>query len=46
MMAIIGRIRREGEVVHLLAQQLFDLLGDLVDLSDRRGEFKLPTAGG
>lgn len=29
MMAINGRIKREGEVVHLVAQQLFDLSGDL-----------------
>ncbi|OWV98005.1 hypothetical protein ATY79_21900 [Rhizobium sp. R693] len=28
MMAINGRIQREGEVVHLVAQQLFDLSGD------------------
>jgi error-prone DNA polymerase len=27
MMAINGRIQREGEVVHLIAQQLFDLSG-------------------
>ena len=35
MMAINGRIQREGEVVHLVAQQLFDLSGDLVGLADR-----------
>lgn len=28
-MAINGQIQREGEVVHLVAQQLFDLTGDL-----------------
>jgi error-prone DNA polymerase len=33
MMAIHGRIQREGEVVHLVAQQLFDLSGDLVGLA-------------
>lgn len=30
MMAINGRIQREGEVVHLVAQQFFDLSGELV----------------
>lgn len=43
MMAINGRIQREGEVVHLVAQQLFDLSGDLVGLADRDEEFKLPA---
>jgi error-prone DNA polymerase len=35
MMAINGRIQREGDVVHLVAQQLFDLSGDLSGLADR-----------
>ncbi|NDK54004.1 error-prone DNA polymerase [Rhizobium laguerreae] len=46
MMAINGRIQREGEVVHLIAQQLFDLSGDLSALADRDGTFKLPTGRG
>ncbi|MBY5592369.1 error-prone DNA polymerase [Rhizobium leguminosarum] len=46
MMAINGRIQREGEVVHLIAQQLFDLSGDLSALADSDGEFKLPTGRG
>ncbi|MGR9500104.1 error-prone DNA polymerase (plasmid) [Rhizobium leguminosarum] len=46
MMAINGRIQREREVVHLIAQQLFDLSGDLTALADRDGEFKLPTGRG
>ncbi|MGO8104728.1 error-prone DNA polymerase [Rhizobium leguminosarum] len=46
MMAINGRAQREGEVVHLIAQQLFDLSGDLSALADRDGEFKLPTGRG
>jgi error-prone DNA polymerase len=46
MMAINGRIQREGEVVHLIAQQLFDLSGDLSGLADRDGEFKLPAGRG
>ncbi|MHC2459906.1 hypothetical protein ACVMIX_006610 [Rhizobium leguminosarum] len=40
---INGRIQREGEVVHLVARQLFDLSGDLVGLADRDEEFKLPA---
>ncbi|ANL50990.1 DNA polymerase III subunit alpha domain-containing protein (plasmid) [Rhizobium phaseoli] len=35
MMAINGRIQREGEVVHLVAQQLFDLSADLSGLAGR-----------
>jgi len=46
MMAINGRIQREGEVVHLVAQQLFDLSADLVGLAGRDSEFKLPTGRG
>ncbi|TCU13883.1 error-prone DNA polymerase [Rhizobium laguerreae] len=46
MMAINGRIQREGDVVHLIAQQLFDLSGDLSALADRDGEFKLPAGRG
>ena len=46
MMAINGRIQREGEVVHLIAQQLFDLSGDRSGLADRHEAFKLPTGRG
>ncbi|NDK52807.1 error-prone DNA polymerase [Rhizobium laguerreae] len=46
MMAINGRIQREGEVVHLVAQQLFDLSGDLSALARRDEAFKLPTGRG
>ncbi|WP_327207987.1 error-prone DNA polymerase [Rhizobium johnstonii] len=46
MMAINGRIQREGDVVHLVAQQLFDLSGDLSRLADRDIDFKLPTGRG
>jgi error-prone DNA polymerase len=46
MMAINGRIQREGEVVHLVAQQLFDLSADLSALADRDTEFRLPTGRG
>lgn len=46
MMAVNGRIQREGEVVHLVPQQLFDLSSDLVGLADRDTGFKLPTGRG
>jgi len=46
MMAINGRIQREGEVVHLVAQQLFDLTSDLSGLADRDETFRLPTGRG
>ncbi len=46
MMAINGRIQREGDVVHLVAQQLFDLSGDLSNLADMDAEFKLTSGRG
>jgi len=46
MMAINGKIQREGDVVHLVAQQLFDLSGDLSGLADREIDVKIPTGRG
>ncbi|CAN7694472.1 error-prone DNA polymerase [Rhizobium sp. LjRoot30] len=46
MLAINGRIQREGDVVHLVAQQLFDLSQDLSSLADRDSGFRLPTGRG
>jgi hypothetical protein len=46
MMAVNGRARREGEVVHLIAQQLFDPTSDLSGVADRDETFKLPTGRG
>jgi len=46
MMAINGRIQREGDVVHLVAQQLFDLSSDLSGLADHDEAFRLPTGRG
>jgi error-prone DNA polymerase len=46
MMAINGRIQREGDVVHLVAQQLFDLSGDLSGLADRDTDCRPPTGRG
>ncbi|MBY5532821.1 error-prone DNA polymerase [Rhizobium leguminosarum] len=46
MIAINGRIQREGDVVHLVSQQAFDLSEDLSGLADRDAEFQLPTGRG
>lgn len=46
MMAIQGKIQREGEVVHLIARQLYDLSSDLSSLSDRDAEFRNPSGRG
>ena len=46
MMAIQGKIQREGEVVHLIARQLEDLSGDISALADRDTEFKNPSGRG
>lgn len=46
MMGINGKIQREGDVVHLIAEQLFDLTGDLSGLADRDTNFRLPTGRG
>lgn len=46
MMAINGRIQREGDVVHLVAQQLFDLSSDLFSLAVRDVAFKLTASPG
>ena len=46
MMAIHGKIQREGDVVHLVAQQLFDLAGDLSGLADLDVHIRLPTGRG
>jgi error-prone DNA polymerase len=46
MIAVNGRIQREGDVVHLVAQQLFDLSTDLSSLAERDGKFRPPTGRG
>ncbi len=40
-----GKIQREGGVVHLLAQRMFDLTSDLASL-DERDTFRVPTGRG
>jgi error-prone DNA polymerase len=46
LMGIHGRVQREGEVVHLIARQLFDLSGDLSALADRDLDVRIPTGRG
>lgn len=45
MMAINGKIQREGGVVHLVAQRLFDLTSDSANLGER-DTFRVPTGRG
>jgi error-prone DNA polymerase len=46
MMAVHGRIQREGEVVHLIAQRLTDLSSTLASVGDRDAVFPLPHGRG
>ena len=43
---LVGALKREGEVVHLIAQQVFDLSVDLSSLSERDAAFRLPSGRG
>ena len=46
MIAVRGRIQREGEVVHLVAQRLTDLSRELASVGDRETAFPLPHGRG
>jgi error-prone DNA polymerase len=46
MIAVRGRIQCEGEVVHLVARKLADLLGDLASIGARDAAFPLPHRRG
>jgi error-prone DNA polymerase len=46
MMSVHGRIQREGEVVHLVAQHLTDLSAELASVGERNGDFPLPHGRG
>ena len=46
MMAVHGRVQREGEVVHLVAHRLTDLSGELARLSEREESFPVPHRRG
>ena len=46
MIAVRGRIQREGEVVHLVAQRLTDLSAELASVGQRDAAFRLPHGRG
>jgi error-prone DNA polymerase len=46
MMAVYGRVQREGEVVHLIAHRLTDLSAELASIGDRDGTFPVPRGRG
>ena len=46
MIAVRGRIQREGEVVHLVAQRLLDLSPELATVGSRDTAFPLPHGRG
>ena len=46
MIAVHGRVQREGEVVHLVAHQLTDLSADLASVGGREAAFPLPHGRG
>jgi error-prone DNA polymerase len=46
MMAVCGRIQREGEVVHLVSHRLTDLSAELATVGSRDGPFSLPHGRG
>ncbi|RWH52864.1 MAG: DNA polymerase III subunit alpha [Mesorhizobium sp.] len=46
MIAVRGRIQREGEVVHLVAQRLTDLSAELASVGQRDAAFPIPHGRG
>ena len=46
MIGVQGRVQREGEVVHLVAQQLTDLSAELAAVGERDGGFPTPHGRG
>jgi error-prone DNA polymerase len=46
MLAVNGKIQKEGDVVHLVAQRLFDLSADLTSLGDRDVAFQMERGRG
>jgi error-prone DNA polymerase len=46
LMAVYGRIQREGDVVHLVAHRLTDLSQELASVGDRDAAFPLPHGRG
>jgi error-prone DNA polymerase len=46
MMAVKGRVQREGDVVHLVAHHVTDLSAELAGVGDRDDAFPLPHGRG
>ncbi|TGQ89014.1 DNA polymerase III subunit alpha [Mesorhizobium sp. M8A.F.Ca.ET.208.01.1.1] len=46
MVAVRGRIQREGGVVHLVARKISDLSTELASVGEREGSFPVPYARG
>jgi error-prone DNA polymerase len=46
MIAVRGRIQREGDVVHLVAERLTDLSAELASVGNREASFPLPHGRG
>ena len=46
MIAVRGRIQREGDVVHLVAERLTDLSAELASVGNRDASFPLPHGRG
>ncbi|PZQ19285.1 MAG: error-prone DNA polymerase [Ancylobacter novellus] len=46
MIAVYGRVQREGEVVHLVVQRLTNLSAELASVGERDGAFPLPHGRG
>ena len=46
MIAVRGRVQREGEVVHLVAHRLVDLSAELATVGNRDAAFPLPHGRG
>ena len=46
MLGVVGRIQREGDVVHVVAYKLIDLSGELSSIGGRDAPFPLPHGRG
>ena len=46
MIAVYGRVQREGEVVHLVVQRLSNMSAELASVGERDGAFPLPHGRG
>src|SRR6202012_4101884 len=46
MLGVEGRVQREGQVVHIVADRLIDLSYRLVSISEQQEPFKLPHGRG